>query len=234
MKKFGFITLSLVVFSLIFTPIVRAEDCPGLISAKGSVSMDVEPDTAIFSVAVRTEAQILKKGIEENNAKSQKVYENLKNILGNDDKIKTTRYQVNPIYNYNNKKREQVGYNISNEVKVETKQLDKVGKMIETALDNGANQIAGLNYSISDNQKYCAELLNKAAQKARKEAEILATSLGVKIVGIKKVSSNCNGESSRPYMDYALSEVKGRGAAPPLEAGELTIYANVYIDFIIE
>ncbi len=235
MKK---IFLVLLLSILFYLPVKAFEEGgkPGVISAKGQAKIDVKPDIATVSIAVETHSRKLRDAINENNSISEKINENIKKSLSIDDIVKTTGFQVRPVYSYNKSSmpaNKITGYRVTNRIQVKTPDTAKLGEIIETALNNGANRISGLNYEISDRQEICRVLLEKAAHNAKKEAEILAESLGIKIGGIKKVSSSCNDRSVRPYMAETVTRAEPH-SAPPLEPGETTISARVFVDFIIE
>lgn len=232
--------LALLSCFLFYSPSSAVEEAcqPNVISAKGSAETQVKPDTAKITIAVETEAKKLKDAIDENKATSEKIYDSIQKILDKDDSIKTINYQVNPMYTYDKSfspPNKLTGYKVFNQIEVKTGDINKLGDIIETALDNGANRISGLNYGISDTQAVCQGLLSEAAKNAREEAEVLAQAFGVEIIGIRKISSSCNDMQVRPFMERAFAvQGKGMDSAPPLEAGESTVTAEVFVDFIIE
>lgn len=237
MKKFLAITLiSLALSSQVYAH--EETSNVNVISAKGSSSIDVKPDMATVSVAVETEAKKLQDAIEQNNTISKNINTALKQVIGCDDVITTKNFQVNPVYAYDKfstPKNKLTGYKVLNQIKVKTLEVDKVAKILQTSLDNGANRISSLQFGINNTKHICNGLLEQAATDARKEAETLAKALGVKLKGIKKVSSSCGNKTPRPYMERAFVMADGVAAAPPpVESGEASVTAQVYVDFLIE
>lgn len=239
MKNLVLVLLACVLLNL---PVqaVEEQDYVSVISAKGSAKTEVKPDTATVTIAVESNSKKLQAAIDENNEVSEKINARIKEILGEGDTIKTTSYQVNPVYTYDKSftpPNKLTGYRVINQIKIKTGDISKLGEIIEVSLASGANRVSGLSYEVSDTDKVCKCLLKKAAQDARAEADILANSLGVKIKGIKKVSSSCNDRQVRPYMMESFARGMGdavTSTAPALEAGESTINAQVFVDFIIE
>ncbi|OGI02249.1 MAG: hypothetical protein A2Y25_09115 [Candidatus Melainabacteria bacterium GWF2_37_15] len=234
MKKFLTVLLISMVFCLPVMAVNEANNI-NLLSARGNAKVEIKPDMAIVTVAVETESKNLRDAIKENNAASDKVISNLKKVIGKNDQIKTTNFNVFPMYSPNSKRNEIIGYRVNNQVQVKTYDIVKPGEIIEIALNNGANRVSGLSYGINDTQKVCNGLLEEAVKSARKEADTLAKALGVKISGVSKVTSSCNDMIARPYMmkaSFGMAEMDA--AAPPLEAGETTVSAEVFVDFIIE
>lgn len=240
MKKFLLIIFTLILSTTVFNTSAKAENNYNILSSTGTASINAEPDTALFSLAVETENKLLTLALLENTNKAQKVTSEIKKLIGKDDSIKTTGFNVNPVYNYDNKERKSVltGYRVTNMVSVKTKKLSDAGKIIDTAIKNGANKADDLDFIIENKEKYSAELLRKASLAAKQKATATAEALGLCIKGINRVSTNFSDETISPYYrgTFAAMEMKSAsdGAAPPIEAGEVKLNATVTVDFIIE
>lgn len=232
------LTTLLIIYLMFFTALPanghENEDI-SIINSSATATIEVESDTVSFSAAIVTENKDLDKAVIENNEKSQKVYESLKKVICKEGKIKTSKFRVSPRYEYNktSRKSELRGYEVSNHVYVKTQKLDEIGNLLQTATKNGANRIENLSFSVKDREKYCYELLEKAAVKARKKAETIAKALNVKITGIKKVSSGCNKLLPGPVR-FGAGTMAEKAASIPIEKGDMDITASVTIDFIIE
>ena len=51
----------------------------------------------------------------------------------------------------------QVTYHITNQVTVTIRDLDTVGKVLDAAIEAGANNMYGVNYAVEDPNEYAAE-----------------------------------------------------------------------------
>jgi len=230
------IPLLIVCFAVIFThPAKALDENSSTITSSAMASMEVEPDTASFYAEVITEDKELKRAIEENNKKAREVYKNIKDILGDEGKIKTSNFSVNPIREYNKvkRKRELTGYQVSNRVIVETKNLDEIGKFLQTAIGSGANSISNLSFTVEAQEKYCDELLKQAIVKAKQKAKVIADLLDVKITGVKRVNSSCQRPPVRPVR-FGAGIMSEKAADIPVESGEMNMRANVNIEFYIK
>ncbi|HBG48042.1 MAG TPA: hypothetical protein DDW90_00720 [Cyanobacteria bacterium UBA9971] len=240
MNKFLPIILSLLVSSIFFNIPAKAENNLNILSSSGTASIYAEPDTAIFSFAIETENKFLTQALQENTNKAQKVMFEIKKLIGKDDSIKTTGFNVNPIYNYDNKERKSIlsGYRVTNRISVKTKKLSDAGKIIDTAIKNGANKADDLDFMIENKEKYSSKLLKTASEQAKQKAYATAEALGLCIKGINRVSTMFSDETISPYYrgTFSSMEMKGSsdGATPPIEAGEVKLNATVSVDFIIE
>lgn len=241
MKKILITMLILLATTLVYNSCAKAEDNLNILSASGTARLNAEPDTAVFTIAVETENKTPAKSMEENTEKASKVVSEIKKLLGKDDSIKTTGFNITPVYDYDNKERKNYlkGYRVTNKVNVKTKKINEVGKFIDKAVSCGANRIESLNFIVEDKDKYSNILLKQAAEEAKQKASTTAKALGLYIKGVKRVSTDFSGENIYPryFSSYDAMSAKGvmaESAPPPVEAGEITLNATVSVEFIVE
>ena len=72
-----------------------------------------------------------------------------------------------------------VGYRASNRVTVRLRDVTKVANVIDTLVGAGANDIGGINFTVSQASKLLDEAREKAVADARRKAEIYAKAAGV-------------------------------------------------------
>jgi len=243
MKKNGIllIILAIITSATLFNGYATAENNLNILTANGTASINVEPDTAVISIAVETENVLLSQALQENSNKSQKVITEIKKLMGKDDSVKTTGFNVKPVYNYDNKERKRTltNYRVTNMVNVKIKKLSDIGKIIDTAIKNGANKVEDLNFMIENKDKYSSELLKKASLQAKQKAAATTEALGLCIKGINRVSTDFSDENISPYYRSSFSSAEmmksdSAGSSLPIEAGEIKLKATVSVDFIIE
>ncbi len=203
------------------------------ITAKSSESFD--PDTAVVILAVQTEDKNVPNALQENNKKMNKVLSSLKELIRDEkDSIKTSSFSIRPIKTWDKKlKRSTItGNKVHNSITVKTKQIDKIGKIIDVSIENGANNVNNINFIVDNNDKLYQEVLAKASRKAKEDAKAIAIALGVRIKGIKSV--NVNQGHYRPMQYDSVALGKSRESATPIVPGNVDINANVTVEFIIE
>jgi len=256
MKKIIITTLlATTVFSIPFAfnevNAVCSDDCKkidrGVISVSYTAEKEVSPDTAEVSVAVKTEdKKSMQEAASKNKEISDRVYTYLKSVINtaNGDYIKTSNYSARPRYIYNNGKRILDKYEVSNNIIVHTKSIDKISSMIDKSLTLGATDIDSLNFSLSEKDAQCAELLSNATKQVRKRADIVAGAAETTITGVKSIDTSCtvNRQGGMNYMRNSLMMAKASGvtedAAVPepavIEAGVIKIYSNVNASFYVK
>ena len=221
----------------------------GYVSVSYTTEKEVSPDTVEFSIAVKTSD---KKSMQEASSKNKeitnKIYEYLKaNInTSSGDYIKTSNYSATPVYNYVNNKKIFDKYEVSNNIIVHTKSLEKVSALIDKSIQLGATNVNSLNFTLSNKDTQCADLLSTAGKQVRKRADVVASSVGSMVTGVKSVRTSCSLNQRR--VNYAYSNMKmmraagasmdsvEEAAAPAtdIEAGNITIYANIDADFYLK
>ena len=236
--------LCICLFILLAAGTVRAEnqqtDTRGTISVTGTASDNYPPDTAEIILATETTAMTVSQASQKNNTVTEKVINRLKNMIKREDgdTIKTASYSLQPTYEYDQtaNKNKFIGYRVTNQITVRTKQIAGAGKFIDGATEEGANRVDNISFMISDTSEYCKLLLRQATERARSEAGIVAQSLGTKIVGVKEVSSSCGTEMHTPVYrsGRAQEDAMMARSAAPVEAGSLMLQGSVRTVFYLD
>lgn len=212
------------------------------ISSSAKAEKTVSPDTVYVTFSVVTNDKNSETAVSLNNKKATQMINILKKSLTEGETVKTNSYTLNPNYEYNNvtKKNMLKDYEVRNSVVLKLKDINKVGKIINIAVKNGANNVENLNFTLENTDGICNQLTAQAAQKAKKSAEALLSSLGMKIVSVSNISYNCSTSSSRPYYGNDFMSIKAASGTESdstpvtIEAGEIKIITNVTINFNIK
>jgi len=235
------------VFSPVNAVTADADKTKGSVSVSYTAEKEVTPDTAEVSIAVKTEDKTsMQTASKKNKEISDKVYTYLKSVINtsNGDYIKTSNYSAAPRYSYSGGKRYLDKYTVSNNIIVHTKSIDKISEMIDKSLNLGATDVDSLNFSLSEKDAICADLLAKATKQVRQRADIVATAAGSSVTGIKSIDTSCsvNGASRFPqYRTMMLAnsvamdaESAGSSDSAPIEAGIIKVYSNVNASFYLK
>jgi uncharacterized protein YggE len=101
--------------------------------------------------------------------------------------------------------------------------LEKVGPVIDTATQAGANHVESVRFTVRDPQVLHSQAIREAALKARANADALAAALNLKIIRTLTVEET--GESATAPPDDSR-EVPGP-APTPIQSGSFVVTANV-------
>ncbi len=202
----------------------------------GRGEVRIKPEVAYLTILVETTAKKASDAVRENAEKMKKVIDKLKSEIGKEDKITTSGYTLSPIYEYSDKIKgsQLTGYGASNGVTVETRNLNDIGKLVDSATQVGANRINSLSFDTNKREEYKRQTLVQAVQDARTTADTVARASGVKIVKILRISPSY--EVPGPMVrELGFAKMATAQPAPtPIEPGELTVSATVNIVFEIE
>lgn len=219
----------------------------GYVNVSYTAEKEVSPDTVEISIAVKTEdKKSMQEATRKNKEISDKIYAYLKSSINtsNGDFIKTSNYSASPIYSYNSGKKNFERYEVSNNIIVHTKSLDNISVMIDKSLTLGATNVNSLNFSLSEKDAQCSDLLVAATKQARQRAASVATAAGTSITGIKSLSTSCsvnNNYAVPQYRNMLMSKAAGSmmdsveaSSSSPIEPGVIRIYSTVSADFYVK
>lgn len=218
----------------------------GYISVNTSANTEIAPDVCELSFAVTThDAKSMQKATLANKEISDKVFNVLKSMINTDngDYIKTADFSAQPIYSYSSSKKVFDKYEVSNRVIIHTKSIDKVGKMIDSAIQAGATNVDNLSFSVSNYESQCNELITTAAKKAQARASVSAKALNSSLDGVRSFDTSCsanNYNTPRFYMaknmiaEAACEDSASGSGATTISNGVVKIYANVNASFFVK
>ena len=209
---------------------VNVNNEKGTISVNTNANVEIAPDVAEISFAVKTsDLKSMQKATLANKEISDKVFAELKSMIDtkNGDYIKTSDFSANPVYSYQNSKKNFEKYEVSNRVIVHTKSIDKVGNMIDNAIAAGATNVDNLSFSISNYEVQCNDLISIAAKKAKTRAEVIAQSLSTSLLGINNISTSCSTNNYNPPRLYMAKNMIADVAAESATAGGTSISNGV-------
>ena len=216
----------------------------GYISVNTSANAELAPDVAEISIAVKTyDNKSMQKATLQNKEISEQVISTLKSMIDTSkgDYIKTADFSATPIYSYSGNKRNFDKYQVSNSVVVHTKSIDKIGTMIDKAIALGATDVNSLNFSVSNYEIQCNDLLTLAAKKASARANAVAKTVPTTLSGIRSMDVSCStSNSSRPQYKMLMAnrammmDSEAAGSSTTIESGVIKVFANVSATYFVK
>jgi len=203
---------------------------PATIEVSGSGEAKATPDRALIYVGIQTRGRTAAIAGQENAKLATAVLDAVRVAGIARDQIGTMNYSVSPSYRYypDGRKPELTGYDASNTVRIEVRNLELVGKVIDASLGAGANNISGLSYYASQLEATKREALGTATTDARLNAEVMAKAAGGTLGALVTVSSQM-AESPGPFPVMAMA-MRGKSAdeaTPMVAPSEQTVNATV-------
>jgi hypothetical protein len=229
--------VAIVVVSLITTNKVNNQD---RFSVVGSGTVYAKADIANIEVGLRTGTK--KTAVEattESTAKMNDIIAELKKLNIDEKDIKTSGYNLNPVYNWTNDKGQQfIGYEVAQNVSLKIRDLSKIGDVIAKTTEKGANQIGSINFTIDDEYELKNQARELAIEKAKEKAMMIAEQSGMKLGEVKSVY-----ESSVPiatpmyYSNAKMDSAAGAGvalASPEIQSGQNEIKVEVTLVYEVK
>ena len=123
------------------------------------------------------------------------------------------------------------GYTAANSVSIRQRKLAAFGKVIDTLVAAGANNINGPNFALDNPEAATDEARRDAVTKARARANLYAAAAGLKVARILSINEGGqdNGPIARPFAPLLMARMDK--APTPVEAGEQEVTAQVTIRF---
>ena len=219
----------------------RAQDRPAearrTISVTGRGEVKAAPDRVSVAFAVETTAARAADAAAENAKRSAAVTAAVKPLLAPEDTVTTTRYAIEPRYDAprpgETREPRITGYVARNEVAVESRQVDRVGALIDAATAAGANRIGGLQLSLAKHTELLRAALEQAGADARAQAESVAKGLGVRLKALVSASSSPAPVPVPRRFEASAMAAEARQATP-IEPGELAVSATLLVTYEIE
>lgn len=210
----------------------------GYIDVYLTKTREIAPNKAEIVIGVETSNKSAKIASEENKKISNNIQSKIKTLIKeeNGDYIKTSNYSLLPRNIYKDGKTIFDKYVAVNTVTVYTKDLEAVSKIVDTAIANGATNINDLNFSISDYDDVCTEMMTDLAGKAKARAEKLVAPTGGKVKGIRTMDANCSAQGNYPRVMYSMNKESATAAADgtPIQKGKVKLNASVNASFFIK
>lgn len=201
-----------------------------IVSVQGNGEIKVAPDVAYIQIGVETRDKNAQKAQEENKAIMDKVTNEIKKFLEDGTDIQTSQYSIYRSYDYNDENKDEY-YVVNNSLSVTLKNIDNLGKVIDAASTAGSNKISNINFGVQDEQKYYNLALKNAMESAKVKAETIMTTFGKK-PGIPKKVTETGSYGGVLRSNVAFDEVMLKSnSVTPIEAGEITITANVTVEY---
>lgn len=198
------------------------------ITVTGEARKSVVPDVAEITVGVQTNPlPTAQAALSELTGAFQKVVEAVKGISIPEKDIKTTNFSLSPTYDYADGRQALRGFTASEQIVVTIRDLDKVGDVIEQATKTGANQVGGVNFTVSDEVAVRSQVEEDAIKQARDKAQRLAKALGASLGDVKRYAVSGPSNGPIPFQEKALSA----DSAPPVLAGTNDIDVTVTVTF---
>jgi len=203
------------------------------IQVSGTGSAFGVPDVALIDLGVSVEKSTVTAARDEAAGAMQEVIDTLKDNGVEDKDIQTTRFSIQPVFDYPDGRQVLRGFEVTNMVTAKVRDIDRLDDVLDDAAEAGGDvvQIQGLRFDIDDPSELEAEAREDAVSEARDKGETLADLSGVSLGKPISISES----AVSPPIPLAERALAGAAdVATPIEAGELEVTVTVNVLFAID
>jgi uncharacterized protein YggE len=214
---------------------LAAEDA-ATVSVNASATLYMQPERAVFSVGVNTREKTVGKAQASANKIIDKV---IKALVGTGiarEDISASYLSVYADYNYNVTPATITGYTATHQLDVKTTDISNVGKIIDAALDAGANQLNSVSFGVVDGSDTYRAALKMAVDAAKTKAQVLAEASGKTLGALVRIEEQPTYNMYESYYANA-SDTMGRGdgqGGTDVLTGNIGVTASVVAVYAVE
>lgn len=198
----------------------------------------VAPDVALIKLGVTTEGIKVPEVVKENTEKMNAILKEVKNLRIEEKDIQTANYSLTPRYEWLKEgQRIFKGYTLNQEIRVKVRNFEKIGDVLEKGTEKGANLVGDLQFNIDDLEKVKEIARKDAIEKAKAQANLIASQAGLKLGKVVNVFE----DYYYPYYSVPMSGAKMEGlgageisAAPEIQPGEQEITLKINLVYRIK
>lgn len=204
------------------------------LTVSGEGRAEAVPDMATITLGMTAEAPTAAEALRETSAAIAAALMALDAAGIAPRDRQTTGLSLSPVWDHGrntNRPPQIIGYRASNGLSVRVRELSALGELLDLVVADGANQLAGLTFSLSDPVPAMDEARRNAVADARRKAELYAEAAGVTLGPLLRLSET-GAVTPRP-MQMRGDMMMAEAAAVPIAEGELSLRATVDLVFEI-
>ncbi len=218
--------------------IAAAEDAR-VIAVTGSAELSVVPDRATVRMSASAMRQDVDGARREVVAVTRRFLAFADDVGIDDDDVTATGLSIQPQYRWIPDENQRVlsGYLVSRQIVVRITDIERLGRIMEGAVDAGINQVQPPQLERSDQRELRRQLLARSARDARANAQAIADALDAELGGLYSLNATQGGGYRPEVASLNQMSVSARAAdasgADTYSLGEITLSAQVTAQFEI-
>ncbi len=221
-----------VLFALALAGAASAQTPPQRqLTVTGSAGVEAVPDLATVTAGVETQGATAAEALGANSGAMEDVLKALDAAKVERRDVQTSELSINPVLDNPQDGSAPVvsGYQASNMVTVRVRDVAMLGTVVDAVTGAGANRLYGVSFDVADPGPVLDKARQQAVADARHKAELLATAAGVRLGAV--LSMREGGGGGGPVPVFARAD---KAPAPPVEAGTVTLSAEIEVVFALE
>jgi uncharacterized protein len=210
-------------------PQLRVDSTNRTLTVTAEDSVSVEPEVAILHIGFDTQPGDAKSVYAQGAQTSNAIIGALKQAGVQESDIRSETQYLGRDYTAKEKK-----FKLTQRWTVRTTP-EKAAEILDTAVTAGANNSGDIEWTVKDEKALEAQALDRAADRARSNAAVLAKGMGVRLGALIYVSNQISGGVYPRPVPMAMARAAEAPAQPlAIEPHKVSRQASVYAIFAIE
>lgn len=231
---FPILTMALLITSCGPAQSTASETQQRILTVNGTGTVDIQPDIAMIHVGVSSKDENVTDALDENTSKANAIKQTLLDLGVAEEDIQTSNFNLYPQQQQSmpatpeEPAESQTVFVVQNTVSITVRELNSLGEILAAVVDEGANTINGINFSLEDASAAIAEARRKAIADAEEQAQAIAEAAGVQLGEITSININ---DSSAPVAKSSAAMEQPADSNVPISSGTLTVQVTANITY---
>lgn len=191
------------------------------VTAIGRGSVQLTPTRAGLSATVVTRASSAEEAASQNSRLVSNTRGALRNAGLSDAEIRRVSYNVEQNTDSRGKPD---GFVARYTLRIETSQLDNIGRIVDAALSGGANEISSVQFFAPNADDQRREAIRLAVAAARSDADVIAKAAGGSLGRLISVNAFSSGNQPEFYIQGAVLTAGGKRSRADVRSAERPHY----------
>jgi uncharacterized protein YggE len=200
-----------------------------LLEVSGNGEMAVPPNLGTINLGVMTENKELLQAQQQNSLTINNVIHSLVSNGIPKQQIQTFDYRIDSEYDFEQGKQFFRGYKVTHLLQVKIEDLALIGKLVDAAVQHGANYVANVHFSVKNKESQYQKALSAAITDAQRKANKIANTLQVNLQPTPVLVIE-EPRTGHPFISETGTYVKGLSTTT-FEPGQLLIKAKITAHF---
>ena len=204
-----------------------AQAAERLITVTGHGMVAVAPDTAMIRIGVTSQGKTANEASAANAKQMTKVINTIEQSGIAKKDIQTSQLSLQPQYDSKNGANRLLGFQVTNRVTVRIRKIADLPSMLDKAISAGANEMSGIEFLVSGENKLLDQARADAIADAHRKAVLYAKAAGTKVGKVVAITEQGSSPPPRPFQ----TALRASGGAVPVAPGEQMLRATVTVSY---
>lgn len=192
------------------------------------------PDIAIISTGVTSDAPTAVAALQQNSLAMRRLIDQLKAAGIAEKDMQTSGISINQRFDYNQETQanEFRGYQVTNQLTVTVRGIDRIGALLDTMVGAGATNVNGPFFAVADDSALKAEARRKALARGREQALDYARAAGFKDVRLLAISESLFAESdASANRALKVESAAASSDLAPVQPGQVGTSVSILVKY---